>query len=352
MSALRPWLIILGLSLGPAVSNGFARFAYGLILPEMRADLGWTYAEAGWINTANAIGYLIGAVAALALISRLGPRRLFIAGMWLTAAALLLSALTRDFWALSLWRALAGVGGAPAFIAGGVIASALFRDDKRKTALAIALYFGGGGVGMVASGGGLPFFVDRFGAEIWPIAWIALGLASALCFPPAALAAGLAPDPRPTAASARRPLPVLAMAPALAAYFMFGLGYIVYITFLVAWMRDGGADAALVAATWALMGAAVTVAAPFWSPLIQRAEGGLAISATLAASGIGAALPLFAPGPATILASAALFGASFFMVPSSVTAFGRKNLAEAHSKYFSTFFFVGYRIVFKSGFTI
>ena len=120
------------------------------------------------------------------------------------------------------------------------------------------------------------------------------------------------------------------MAPALAAYFMFGLGYIVYITFLVAWMRDGGADAALVAATWALMGAAVTVAAPFWSPLIQRAEGGLAISATLAASGLGAALPLFSPGPATILASAALFGASFFMVPSSVTAFGRKNLAEAH----------------------
>ena len=119
MSAARDWLVIGGLALGPAVTNGFARFAYGQILPAMRDDLGWSYAEAGWLNTANAIGYLLGALLALALIGRVGARRLFIFGMALTTASLIASALTRDLWALSAWRIAAGVGGAPVFIAGG-----------------------------------------------------------------------------------------------------------------------------------------------------------------------------------------------------------------------------------------
>ena len=42
-----PWLVLIGLSFGVCVTNGFARFAYGLILPAMKAELHWTYAQAG-----------------------------------------------------------------------------------------------------------------------------------------------------------------------------------------------------------------------------------------------------------------------------------------------------------------
>ena len=34
----RPWLILAGLTLGVTVTNGFARFAYGLILPGKEND--------------------------------------------------------------------------------------------------------------------------------------------------------------------------------------------------------------------------------------------------------------------------------------------------------------------------
>jgi len=54
--------VVLGLAMGPAVALGLGRFAYALLLPAMRADLGWSYAVAGAMNTANAIGYLIGAL--------------------------------------------------------------------------------------------------------------------------------------------------------------------------------------------------------------------------------------------------------------------------------------------------
>ena len=48
------------LSLGAAVSLGITRFAYGLLLPPMRADLHWSYTLAGAMNT---LGQLGGAVA-------------------------------------------------------------------------------------------------------------------------------------------------------------------------------------------------------------------------------------------------------------------------------------------------
>src|SRR5262249_46508223 len=144
MSSRTAWAVALGLSLGPRVSNGLARFAYGLILPAMRQDLSWTYAEAGWVNTANAICYLIVALTALRYIDRVGARKLFVGGLVLTTLALLASGLTRDFWLQTLWRTLAGIGGAPVFIAGGAMVATLFKGDAARNALAIAVYFGGG----------------------------------------------------------------------------------------------------------------------------------------------------------------------------------------------------------------
>ena len=57
-----PWMVLAGLALGVTVTNSFARFAYGLILPAMKSEMAWTYAQAGWLNTANALGYIVGAV--------------------------------------------------------------------------------------------------------------------------------------------------------------------------------------------------------------------------------------------------------------------------------------------------
>ena len=38
----RSYLQAAGLSLGPVVALGMGRFAYALLLPPMRADLGWS----------------------------------------------------------------------------------------------------------------------------------------------------------------------------------------------------------------------------------------------------------------------------------------------------------------------
>src|SRR5215469_14249290 len=56
-------LLALALSLGSAIALGLARFSYALLLPPMRLDLAWSFAQAGAMNTANAFGYLLGALA-------------------------------------------------------------------------------------------------------------------------------------------------------------------------------------------------------------------------------------------------------------------------------------------------
>ena len=63
------------LALGAALSLGLARFAYALLLPAMRADLGWSYFTAGAMNTVNAAGYLLGALLLPRWMARGGARQ-------------------------------------------------------------------------------------------------------------------------------------------------------------------------------------------------------------------------------------------------------------------------------------
>lgn len=328
----RAWLIVLGLSLGPAVSNGFARFAYGLILPAMREDLAWSYTEAGWINTANAIGYLIGALLALALINRVGASRMFNLGMVVLTLAMLGSGLTDDFWLLTLWRVLAGIGGAPVFIAAGALVATLFRDDPVRNALAIALCLaGGGGLGMLLSGVAIPIVLESLSVAGWPQVWLMLGGASAVALLPALWSvSALNAKASGGTASWLNWAEVRPVMLALISYGLFGVGYIVYLTFLVAWMRSNGASVILVAATWAVISAFV-MASPFiWRGLLARAHGGAAMALACAISGVAMLLPLIMPGAIGVLISAAMFGGSFFIAPTAATNFSRKNFPAHH----------------------
>ncbi|WP_349360676.1 YbfB/YjiJ family MFS transporter [Stappia sp.] len=324
------WAVVLGLSLGPAVSNGLARFAYGLVLPAMQADLAWSYTEAGLLNTANAAGYLAGAFMAFGMIDRVGARRLFVLGILTTPLTLLGSAVVDSLALQSLFRIAAGLAGAAVFISGGAMAAMLFRDDRKANALAISLYFGGGGLGMILSGAVIPVLLDGLGDAAWGSAWLFLAALSAIAVAPALWAARRCPEPARVQVAATSRLPLLRMAFSVSGYFLFAVGYIVYLTYLAAMMRGEGASAVLVAATWTLIGLGV-IAAPFlWRPVLSRSDGGGALGLACLVTAIATLLPLALENSAPLLVSSAvLFGLSFFMAPTAVTSFARKNLPEA-----------------------
>src|ERR1700753_2787614 len=97
----RPARAILMLALAPAIGLGIGRFAYSLVLPDMRDSLHWSYSAAGFMNTVNAAGYLAGALGAAAVVRRAG----LFGAAWIGAVACTISlaicALTQDFTILS-----------------------------------------------------------------------------------------------------------------------------------------------------------------------------------------------------------------------------------------------------------
>src|SRR5713101_4235776 len=97
-----PARLILSLSLAPTIGLGIGRFAYSLVLPDMRDALGWSYSAAGFMNTINAAGYLAGALIASKLIKRFGLATTVRWGTLTCVASLALCALSGNFIVLSL----------------------------------------------------------------------------------------------------------------------------------------------------------------------------------------------------------------------------------------------------------
>jgi predicted MFS family arabinose efflux permease len=317
------------LALGTAAALGFSRFAYGLLVPAMRADLGWSLAQAGTLTTANSLGYLVGALAAGPVARRLSETATFRLGMVLTAVTLAATAATGSYPVLLLTRVAAGVAGALVFIAGGVLASR--AAASRGSALPLTIYFAGAGLGIALSGAVIPPLLSHH-ASRWPLAWAGLaaasGLAAVLSWTAAAdgtkHGAGTAGDAAGgTGAGAAAPLAdwraVARMWRVALAYLLFAGGYIAYITFLSAYLTAHHASVTLVAVTWAALGVAAIAEPALWSRAVYGWPGARALAAALAAISAAAVVAIASANPAAVIVSAVGYGVSFLVVPAAIT---------------------------------
>ena len=326
----RPLLLVAGLALGPMVALGLGRFAYSLLLPVMRADLHWSFAQAGAMNTANALGYLAGAIATGPLIARMRSRRPYVAGLALTALAVLGSAATASFDAQLGLRLVAGATGAVVFIAGAGLVARLVADlSPGRSTVLLGAYFAGAGLGVVVSALVVPPAVGLGAGQSWRRGWVILGTASLVALVGAVPAARAAREPRVSRRGGIVGWPLRLLAPTLVAYGLFGAGYIAYITFIVAFLRSAHLGPGSVSAFWATLGAAAVVAAFVWGPLLGRLRGGRGLGAVLGVLTIGALLPLILPGSAGDFSSAAIFGGTFLAVVTAVTNMARRLLPPA-----------------------
>ncbi|WP_318363915.1 MFS transporter, partial [Enterobacter sp.] len=78
------WLIATGFSL-IAVCYGFARFAFGLFLPRIDADLSLSPTLSGLISGGSFLGYCLTIVLAAFLTERIGPRAVALAAALVAA---------------------------------------------------------------------------------------------------------------------------------------------------------------------------------------------------------------------------------------------------------------------------
>jgi predicted MFS family arabinose efflux permease len=331
------------LALGAAISLGVTRFSYGLLLPAMRSDLGWSYTLAGAMNTVNALGYLIGALSMPKLLKRFDAVQMLLFG---AASASVFMALTGFFNTaepLLVQRFLAGVASAWVFVAGGLLAAQIGARHPERSGLILGVYYGGVGLGIVFSTLLVPS-VDYFmptTSHAWPRAWavawwlLALGCVLAtlvLAFQAAALRQVVQPAiAQQTAAAAPRVVQFrwTPFAYALAGYGMFGVGYIGYMTFVIALLREQAASTATITVFYALLGLAVMASSRIWAGLLDKYKGGQALAFLNFLVGGAIVIPALTTWLPALVFSGVLFGGVFLSVVASTTALVRHNVPSA-----------------------
>jgi len=324
-----PLLTALALSLGAAVSLGLSRFSYALLLPPMRADLGWSYLLAGAMNTANAFGYFIGALITPTLMRFCGAQTALIGGALLTGVFMLLSGFVTDADMLLLQRVLAGIASAFIFISGGVLAARLGAIHTGRTGFLIGLYYGGTGFGITLSALLVPITlgaaVTHDAAHAWQWAWLALGAVCLLMTLLMALPASHVDGTTPATAGHAH-FRVRSFGFGLAGYFMFGVGYIGYMTFVIALLKEQGMQASVITLFYAALGIAVVASSRIWAGMLDRFKGGQSLAILNALLAVATLLPVLSAAPVAVFASGILFGAVFLSVVASTTALVRHNL--------------------------
>ena len=305
----------LALALAPLVALGFSRFAYALLLPAMQAGLGWNLAQAGALNTANGVGYLVGAVAAAPAARRWGAAWVFSLSMAVSALALLLSGLPHGWPAFMVLRAAGGVSTAAAFVLGTALAT---QAMPQRPASALALYFAGSGVGMVLAGSVLPYWLES-SADGWRIAWVLMGIGAALAAWIATAAARKLPAAE-RATTERHPAGGLRpLWPSLAANVLYGAGYVGYTTFVIALLRQQGHGSLAASAFFCALGLASLLASPAWGQGLERMRVGRGFALVCACVALGTLPVLLSSALPWLARSALTFGASFMAGPAAVS---------------------------------
>jgi MFS family permease len=333
-----PFLTALSLALGSAIALGLARFSYGLLLPVMREDLDWSYLVAGTMNTANALGYFIGALSSPAMMRRMSVHQFFISSAIITGIFLFLSGCTDQASLLFIYRVIAGIASAWIFVAGGVLISQLGTIHANKSGLMLGIFYAGPGLGIVLSSAILPFFND-LGVKIswdhsWQLSWYALGILclifTLILVKPIRSIPAIPPKP-----SGDSGTPLKSYVPVLAGYFMFGVGYIGYMTFVVALLKQLGLTNTTLNIFYAILGFSVMASSRLWAQMLDRFKGGQSLAILNTLLGIASLIPALiaiyeVPLSNLILlsifGSGILFGAVFLSAVASTTAFVKHNM--------------------------
>ncbi len=322
-----PARTLLILAFAPAIGLGMGRFAYSLVLPDMRDTLGWSYATAGSMNTINAIGYLLGAFAAAPLAARVGLLRAVWIGATIAILSLAACTISGHVVPFGTARLFSGIGAAIALVCGGALGAAIAQSQPARSSLLIGLFYIGPAIGITISGSTAPFLLHAFGPGSWWIVWAGLTIIALFLAVPLFLTR--VDMPAPVQDSSEEIASLRPIALYLAGYFLYGAGYIAYMTFMIAYIRDAGGDAYAQSAFWCLIGIGGISSPWTWRPLVARGRGGGVMALTIALTGIGAALALVASSVWMFALSAFVFGNAFLAVVIALTAFTRFNYPPA-----------------------
>lgn len=297
-----------------AAAMGIGRFVYTPLLPGMMDALGLSASDAGLIASSNYVGYLIGALLAAGNWPNGRERPLMLAALAATALLAAAMGLTESFGAFLAIRFVAGTASAFAMIFTISIVFSHLAAARRADLQAVL--FAGVGVGIALSS--LMMLALIAWQPQWQAGWFwSAGLAAAAC-----AAVAMIVDRGPVATAGQRTEPPLPrtrpLLRVILAYGLFGMGYVITATFLVAIVRAGDGSRQFEAVVWLATGLAVVPSVFAWNRLARQVGVTRAYAIGCAVEAVGVTASVAIGGSIGPLLAGILLGGTFV----AVTAFG------------------------------
>lgn len=330
------WIIAFTGTLTLMLTTGFGKLSYSLILPSMKSGLALTYTQAGLIGTANMAGFLPLALIGGLVAVRFGARRTIFIALMVMGISLFLTGISHSFAFALFMRFITGMGNGAAVVPMLSLTAPWF--SARKRGLAAGIITAGVGIGLSLGGLFIPFLVTKFGPDGWRYAWFVLGgivfvfsfvsyafLRDSPAEKGTSMYGGVEERPGRGAVSifsawaeVTRRREVWNMG---VLYFMFGFSYIIYMTFIVAYLvGEGGLAPQQAGKIFAVLGLASIVSGVLWgwiSDSIGRRYGLALAYVTLA---LACLICVFWRSSAGFYLSATVFGLTLACGPSIMTA--------------------------------
>lgn len=291
-----------------AVTFGLARYGYGLLLPDMRAEIGMSASAAGLISSAAYVSYLVANIGVVQVATRWGPRIAVGGAAVLAALGMAAIAVADGVVMLALGVLIAGAAAGMAFPPYADIVDREVAAPRRDVVWSTISSGTGWGVALAGP-------IAIVAGDHWRVAWavfvvIAVGVG--------AMAVLLAPK-RDTE-ELRRPQLSLSWffcprsRPLLVSAVLVGVGSSVWWAFSVDAMRHAGLDATSARIVYSACGAAMLLAS-FSGVVFERR--GLRPSYLGATALLAVSLALLAVATSNltaVLVAAVLFGAFYATV--------------------------------------
>ncbi|WP_419932619.1 MFS transporter [Candidatus Poriferisodalis sp.] len=314
------------MALVAALAQSFGRFTYGVLLPAVRDDLGLSNTVAGSLATVNMAAYLVGSLIVATASSRFRLISVMRVGMVVAIIGQALATVSPGPVVLGIGLFAQGLGGALTWIPAPVITADAIAPERRG--LAVGFLGAGMGLGVVFAGQLSSIVRSTMGDASWRTVYFVQLIIGAAVVAVVLLAIGhrqerLASRTGLGGFSALRRVP--GWAPLVSAFFVFGLLYLLIISFLTTRLEDdSGWTSTQASLAFTLVGVAMIFGGPLFIALSER----IGARSTLAISfgGWAVVTTLILPGWfAPTLALSVAVGLLFASMPSVLTVYVVNN---------------------------
>ena len=247
------------------IAIGFGRFIYTPILPNMQNDLNLSSTTMGIISSYNYFGYLLGSI--IPIIWKFSNfRNIIIVSSIFSVVTIFLMGVTKDVKLFMILRFLCGISSAFGFVFTISLMFNIFKDFSNKT---LQLYhFCGIGLGIVI--GTLTVWIISALGFLWNHQWMVTGfIGMLLCvfiivFIPKQLFMKIEGS-SPIKTKLKIDFITISFG-----YFFFGIGYIIFGTFISAIAKDSYEISSYQYLSWVIVGFSAIPSVLIWNWLSRK----------------------------------------------------------------------------------